>query len=44
MLADAVVQSEHVVERALTIVLRGLRSAARSEQPVPRPALHLPTP
>jgi AcrR family transcriptional regulator len=31
------------VERALAIVLRGLRSGARSELPVPRAALHLPT-
>jgi len=38
------VPGDEPVERALTIVLRGLRSAARSELPVPRPALRLPTP
>jgi hypothetical protein len=35
------VPGDEPVGRALTIVLRGLRSAARSELPVPRPALHL---
>ena len=37
------VPGDEPVERALTIGLRGLRSAARSELPVPRPALQLPT-
>jgi len=37
------VPGDEPVERALTIVLRGLRSTARSELPVPRRSLHLPT-
>jgi len=37
------IPGDDVVERALTIVLRGLRSRERSDLPVPVPTLRLPT-